>query len=151
LIETRLLKCLRTWQIRPDSDPETMPMLDQEIRRLLEFYICDCLGYGPKDLCGWWSDGVIHLEITSPSSDQFKLIGVTWIDSHGITPFEIDIDLDPADDHCFARTVFRIGKRDGQGRPDLCSHDLALSRILEGRPTQDKDWAMAVELAKPAE
>jgi len=128
-----------------------MRMLDQEIRLLLEFYICDCLGYGPKDLCGWWSDGVIHLEIINPSSDQFKLIGVTWIDSHGITPFEIDIDLDPADDHCFARTVFRIGKRDGQGRPALCSQDLALSRILEGRPTQDKDWAMAVELAKPAE
>jgi hypothetical protein len=74
-----------------------MPMLDQEIRRLVEFYIGDCLGYGPKELCGWWSDGVIHLEIINPSSDQFKLIGVTWIDSHGITPFEIDIDLDPAE------------------------------------------------------
>ncbi len=98
----------------PDILIEGRPLF-QEMRGLLEFYICGCIPYGPKNLGGWWSDGVIHLEISEAAPDSFTLLGVTWIDSLGISPFEIDLKLDPHDDVYFARTVFRIGMLDHYG------------------------------------
>jgi hypothetical protein len=113
---------------------------------LLEFYICGCIPYGPKNLGGWWSDGVIHLEIAEPKPDRITLLGVTWIDSLGISPFEIDLELDPNDDRYFAKTVFRIGMIDDFGSPTVCNRNLAPTRVLEKRPRYNRDWAMAVEL-----
>jgi len=113
---------------------------------LLEFYICGCIAYGPKNLGGWWSDGVVHLEIENSKPDRFKLLGVTWIDSMGIVPFEIDLDLHPNDDKYFAKTVFRIGMLDDCGRPMVCNRNLAHTRVLENRPRYDRDWAIAIEL-----
>ena len=149
LIETKLLKGLRDWRASADTDLESGRAFDQEIRNLLEFYICECIRYGPKELYGWWSDGVIHLEISELLPNHFRLIGVTWIDSKGLAPFEFDITIDPDDGNHFSRTIFRIGKRDSQGRPSLCSRDLATSRILDERPKQARGWVMAVELEKP--
>jgi hypothetical protein len=149
MIETELLNGLRDWQANPNTELDSGRTLDQKIRNLLEFYICECIRFGPKELCGWWSDGVIHLEITEPLPNHFKLIGVTWIDSKGLAPFEFDITIDPDDGNHFSRTIFRIGKRDSQGRPSLCSRDLATSRILDERPKQARGWVMAVELEKP--
>ena len=149
MIETQLLKGLRDWQASADTDLESGRGLNQQIRNLLEFYICECISYGLKELCGWWSDGVIHLEISELFPNHFKLIGVTWIDSKGLAPFEIDIIMEPDDWNNFSRTIFRIGKRDTQGWPILCSRDLSTSRILDQRPKHDRDWAMAVELDRP--
>lgn len=149
LIETRLLCCLRTWRDTPDATVEDGRTLFQEICVLLEFYICGCIAYGPKNLGGWWSDGVIHLEITEPKPDRFTLLGVTWIDSLGIAPFEIDLELDPNDNMYFAKTVFRIGMLDNLGRPLVCNRNLAATRVLETRPQANRDWAMAVELTRP--
>lgn len=81
------MRCLRKWQVAPDTIGEDNRTLFQEICGLLEFYICDCISYGPNNLVGWWSDGVIHLEIANPEADRFTLVGVTWIDSLGIALF----------------------------------------------------------------
>ncbi len=118
----------------------------QELRDLLEWYICECIPYGPDNLGGWWSDGVIHLDIENPTMDRFRLLGVTWIDCHGIAPFEIDVELDPQNDTHFAKTVFRIGMLDDQRRPLVCNRNLLPTRVLENRPRYNRDWAMAVEL-----
>jgi hypothetical protein len=149
LIETRLLRCLRDWRVAPDATLDCGRTLLEEIRGLLEYYICGCLSYGPKNLCGWWSDGVIHLEISERVRDHFKLLGVTWIDSLGISPFEIDVELDPNNNKYFAKTVFRIGTLDSYGRPSVCDRNLATMRVLELRPRYNRDWAMAVELTAP--
>jgi hypothetical protein len=74
---------------------------------------------------------------------------VTWIDSLGIAPFEIDLKLDPLDDVYFAKTVFRIGMLDNHERPMVCDRNLAPTRVLEMRPRYNRDWAMAVELTPP--
>jgi hypothetical protein len=74
---------------------------------------------------------------------------VTWIDSLGIAPFEIDVELDPHDDMYFAKTVFRIGMLDNHGHPLVCNRNLAPTRVLEMRPRYNRDWAMAVELTPP--
>jgi hypothetical protein len=141
---------LRTWRITPEATVENGRTLIQEICGLLEFYICGCITYGQKNLGGWWSDGVIHLEISEPERDRFTLLGVTWIDSLGIAPFEIDLELDPNDDTYFAKTVFRLGMLDDYGRPAVCNRNLAPARVLEIRPRYNRDWAMAVELTPPA-
>ncbi len=60
------------------------------------------------------------LIISERVADHFKLLGVTWIDSLGISPFEIDVELDPNDNKYFAKTVFRIGTLDTYGRPSVC-------------------------------
>ena len=133
----------------PDAIVEGERTLFQEICGLLEFYICGCISYGPKHLGGWWSDGVVYLEITEPNPDRFTLLGVTWIDSLGIAPFEIDVELDPHDDMYFAKTVFRIGIVDNHGHPLVCNRNLAPTRVLEMRPRYNWDWAMAVELTLP--
>lgn len=104
------------------------------------------MAYGPENLRGWWSDGIVHLEIAPLGEGKFKLLGVTWIDCHGISPFEIDVELDPADDKYFAKTLFRIGMIDDQGNPKLCDCNLAVGRVLEQRPRYNRNWAMAVEL-----
>ena len=149
LIETRLLRCLCDWRVDPDTKLDCGRTRLEEICGLLEFYICGCIAYGPKHLGGWWSDGVIHLEISEPAPDHFKLLGVTWIDSLGISPFEIDLELNPHDDTYFAKTVFRIGTLDSYGRPAVCNRALAATRVLETRPRYNRDWAMAVELTPP--
>ncbi|MFO7903765.1 MAG: DUF6883 domain-containing protein [Planctomycetota bacterium] len=77
---------------------------EQEICGLLEWYICGCIPYGPNNLGGWWSDGMIHLEIANPETDRFKLLGVTWIDSLGIAPFEIDLELARTSDDFTAKS-----------------------------------------------
>ncbi|MCS7471472.1 hypothetical protein NZK35_32900 [Stieleria sp. ICT_E10.1] len=135
----------------PDTIVEGGRTLIQEICGLLEFYICGCIHYGPNNLGGWWSDGVIQLEIANPKPDRFKLLGVTWIDSLGIAPFEIDLELDPNDETYFAKTIFRIGMLDNHGLPTVCSRNLTPSRVLETRPRYNRDWAMAVELTPPAQ
>ncbi len=162
-IETRLLRCLRLWRTVPNAVVEDGCTLFEEICDLLEFYICDCIRYGPKSLGGWWSDGVIHLEISEPQTDRFKLVGVTWIGSNGFAPFEIDVDLDPHDDTYFSKTIFRIGILDNSGHPLVCNPNLTPTRVLELRPgynraadknrapDKNREWAMAVELTSPNE
>lgn len=98
----------------------------------------------------WWSDGVIHLEISTPQPNEFTLVGVTWIDSMGLAPFEIDLVVAPSNDNFFAKTVFRIGSLNDHGRPSVCDPDHATARILEKRPRQNREWAMAVELTPPS-
>jgi hypothetical protein len=137
------------WRFDPDATLDSGRTLFQEICGLLEFYICGCIPYGPKNLGGWWSDGVIHLEIDEPDPGRFKLLGVTWIDSLGISPFEIDLEVDPNDGVYFAKTVFRIGMLDSSGRPSVCNRNLAPTRLIETRPRYNRDWAMAVELTPP--
>jgi hypothetical protein len=149
LIETRLLRCLQIWSVTPGYESENDRPLYREICSLLEYYICGCIAYGPKNLRGWWSDGVIYLEIVSTEPGRFKLIGTTWIDSSGIAPFEIDLELVPNDDIYFERTVFRLGTLDNYGRPTLFDRNLAPTRIIEERPRHNRDWAMAVELVAP--
>jgi len=114
-IESRLVRCLRLWRDDSDAVADDDRTVVQEIYGLLEFYICECIAYGPNNLGSWWSDGVIHLEIDNPTKDQFKLLGVTWIDCHGIAPFENDVELDAQNATRFAKTVFRIGMLDNQG------------------------------------
>lgn len=145
-IESRLVNCLRAWHEDPNAIISDERTVQQEIVDLLEWYICECIPYGPNSLGGWWSDGVIHLEIDEPSPDKFKLLGVTWIDCHGLAPFEIDVELDAKNNTQFAKTIFRLGMLDAQRRPKICNRNHAASRLLETRPRYNRDWAMAIEL-----
>jgi hypothetical protein len=140
---------LRTWHATSSTLADGHRTLLQDICGLLEFYICGCIPYGPKDLGGWWSDGVVHLEISEPKPGRFNLLGVTWIDSLGMAPYEVDLELDPNDDIYFAKTIFRIGIRDNAGRPMVCDRNFQPTRVLENRPRYNRDWAMAVELTRP--
>ena len=148
-VEAQLVACLRRWRVDPHAVLDHGRTLEREIYGLLEWFICGCIAYGPRNLRSWWSDGIIHLEITHLGCEKLKLIGVTWIDCHGTAPFEIDVELDPADDHHFAKTIFRIGMLDDRGTPKLCHRNLAVGRVLDMRPRYDRHWAMAVELTPP--
>lgn len=145
------MKCLRAWRDNPHALIDDDRTVEQEICTLLEWYICECIAYGLDSLGGWWSDGVIYLEIEEPSTDRFKLLGVTWIDCKGVSPFDIDIVLHPNRDACFAKCIFRIGMLDDQGQPIICDRDRSPRRVLDKRPRYNRDWAMAVELTPPNE
>jgi hypothetical protein len=114
---------------------------------VLEMYIGECLACAPNSPPGWWSDGVFRLEIQETSRDQFKLLGVTWIDSAGTTPFEFDVELSPTDQDQLARTIFRIGTLDADGYPTF--FDQYAIGAIEMRPQRNRDWAVAVELTPP--
>ena len=148
-IEARLVRYLKAWRDDQSSHSANGGPVEQEIRSLLEWYICECLKYGPSNLKGWWSDGVIRLEILLTANDCFKLLGVTWIDSQGVAPFEIDAELDPKDDSKFARTIFRIGTLDEHNQPMVFDRRIDAGHILQTRPVENPDWAMAVELTPP--
>ncbi len=143
------MKCLRTWRDNPNALIKDDRTVEQEIYGLLEWYICECIPYGPDNLGGWWSDGVIHLEIHEPSTDEFKLIGVTWIDCKGVAPFDIDVVLDPKRDDYFAKCIFRIGLLDHNKQPTIYESSLSPHHVLDMRPRYNRDWAMAVELTPP--
>ncbi|WP_145168813.1 hypothetical protein [Rubripirellula lacrimiformis] len=145
------MRRLLDWQVEPNATVDGGRTLFQEICGLLEFYICGCIPYGPDNVGGWWSDGVIHLEIANPTLNRFTLLGVTWIDSLGIAPFEIDFDITRDDDTYFTKTIFRIGILDDYGNPTVCDRSLATSRVLDARPRYNRDWAMTVELTPPNE
>jgi hypothetical protein len=137
------------WRGDPNALTINHRPVEQEIRSLLEWYICECLSYGPDSLESWWSDGVIHLEIHETAPDSFKLLGVTWIDCLGTAPFEIDVELNSRDDSHFAKTVFRIGVLNDWGCPKIVDRRLNARSVLESRPRRNCDWAMAVELTPP--
>jgi len=120
--------------------------VEQEICSLLEWYICECIPFGPPNFGGWWSDGVIYLVIDQIGQDAFKLVGATWIDCHGLAPFEIDLELKATDECQFAKTIFRLGTLDDQGHPTLFHPDIDWRRLVADRPQQNRDWAMAIEL-----
>jgi hypothetical protein len=149
-IEMRLVKYLRMWRGDPNAIAASGRTVEQEIAFLLEWYICECIPYGPANLSEWWSDGVEKLEITQTAEDSFNLLGVTWIGSLGNAPFEIDVKLNPADDHYFAKTIFRIGTLDERGRPTAFHHRVSREWILGNRPRDNRVWAMAVELTPPS-
>lgn len=92
---------------------------------------------------------MIHLEIAEPQEDRFKLVGVTWIGSLGIAPFEIDLELNPNEDTYFARTAFRIGILDNHGLATVAQGNLAPTRVIATRPRYNREWAMAIELTPP--
>jgi hypothetical protein len=145
-IETRLVTYLRLWQTDPQAKSCFDLPVEKAIGELLECYICDCLddsGRAPK---GWWSDGVISLKIDQRSHQAFNLLGVTWIDCFGLAPFQIDVELSPAIDSHFVKTVFRLGTLDSAGSPTIFTRQALVSEILAARPCRDKDWAVAVEL-----
>ena len=146
-VETRLVKCLRAWRDDPNGLVDEHRTVEQEICDLLEWYICECISYGPNNLGGWWSDGVVYLEIEESLHDAFSLLGVTWIDCKGIAPFDIDVVLDPNRDDSFANCIFRIGMLDRHGQPIICDRDRSPQGVLDRRPRQNRDWAMAVELS----
>jgi hypothetical protein len=150
-IETRLVKCLRAWRNDPNALIDDTRTVEQEICGLLEWYIGECIPYGPGNLGGWWSDGVIYLEIEERLTDTFKLLGVTWIDCKGIAPFDIDVVLDPDRDDYFAKCIFRIGMLDDNRQPIICDRDRSPRQVLDKRPRYDREWAMAVELTPPNE
>ena len=89
---------------------------------------------------------MIHLEITHFAPEGFKLLGVTWIGCEGLAPFEIDVELSPADDRSFAKTTFRIGRCDDLGRPMVDDARTPAHHVLIGRPRHNRDWAIAIEL-----
>ena len=142
---------MRLWRDDPSVQTVNDRPVQQEIESLLERYICGCLQYCPAGLEDWWSDGVIYLEISQTAENVSKLLGVTWIDCYGITPFEIDVALNPRDDHFFAKTTFRIGTRDADNQPKLFDRRIDARSLLKTRPRKDRDWAMAVELIPPAQ
>jgi hypothetical protein len=148
-IETRLVKYLRIWRDSPNAVTSNGRTVEDELAGLLEWYICECIPYGPDSLGGWWSDGVVLLEIHQVEPDIFKLLGVTWIDSLGIAPFEIDVELSPSLDSHFTKTTFRIGVLDDYGNPKILDRRMDVRRVLEMRPRHNQDWAMAVELTPP--
>jgi hypothetical protein len=147
-IETRLVRYLRLWRDNPNATVNDVSV-SEKISGLLEWYICECLHNGPGNLSEWWSDGVIYLEINQLTLESFKLLGVTWIDCWGIAPFEIDVELYPLDDICFAKTICRLGTLDEFGHPTLFDRDAHPPLVLEKRPRHNREWAMAIELTPP--
>jgi hypothetical protein len=145
------LKCLRAWRDDPRAVVADDRTVEQEIGGLLEWFICQCISYGPPNLRRWWSDGVIHLEITQTSRNKFKLLGVTWIDGSGIAPFEIDVVMDPRRDDYFSKCQFRIGMLDRNGQPIVSDRVYSAREVLDKRPRNNRDWAMAVELTPSSE
>lgn len=145
-IEPNLICALLDWRAAAAGNAEDVQSLIEGICGPIEYYICDCLRYGPKSMTGWWSDGVLLLEVFEIEPDGFKLMGVTWIDSEGLAPFEFDLWIAPNNHRRFAKTVFRIGMLDASGQAFLCDRNLAAIEVLENRPRFNHGWAMAVEL-----
>ena len=147
--EERLVQWLRSWRHDPDRHGLANVDAKRTIYELLEGFISELLRYGPSSFREWWSDGVVHLEIrevTGEATVVVRMLGVTWITSAGLAPFEIEVEFDTRVETRFARTLFRIGVLDELRHPTTCSPTLAPTRILATRPRQDGDWAMAVEL-----
>jgi hypothetical protein len=139
------VKNLRLWRDDPKAVIENGVGVEVEIAKLLEWYIDNCLAHGGY-LGDWWCDGIVCLDIRQDGGKCFKLVGVSWIGCEGIVPFEIDVELLPGIDTHFAKTVFRIGTIDEDGRPKIFDRRFDAGRLIERRPRNNCDWAMAVEL-----
>ena len=68
---------------------------------------------------------------------------MSWIDSLGTAPFEIDVELSPPDGLHFTKTTFRIGMLDEKRVPYLCDRNLVWFRVLATRPQCNRDRAIA--------
>ena len=114
-IETRLVKYLRIWRGDPNALTANGRNVGQELSSCWNGTFATVFrtartisaAGGPMASSIW--------RLARPRETFFKLLGVTWIDCHGIAPFEIDVELDPADECHFAKTIFRIGMLDDQG------------------------------------
>ena len=141
------MKCLRAYRDAPNAISADGQTVEQRIRGLLEGFIGECLSHDPsKRVSGWWSDGVIHLRMEQESDTQFEMLGVTWIGCEGTAPFEIDVVMDPTIDEYFAKCIFRLGMLDRRRCPTLCDSRYGPMQVLNMRPRNNGDWAIAVEL-----
>lgn len=137
-IETRLTRRLRIWGNTQTAECE------QEIRSLLEFFICECVKYDPAGrITHWCADGVVELKIEQRTPLDFKLAGVTWIGIGGLVPFDINARMHPEFDEHLSRCLFRIAHVDQTGRPVIYKP----GTIIDSRHRPDCEWAMAVELS----
>lgn len=150
--ERLLVQALRTWDTHFRADnADGVAAAQQQIKEILEWFICECLSHDPSSLLGgWWSDGVTHLRIGRQNNRKHTLRGTTWIATDGIAPFDFDLTLADHDGQRFDRKLFRIGLLDVHGTPVLCDSGWAVERVLELCPRYNRDWAMAVELTPSA-
>ena len=129
--------------------------VEQHIASWLEPFLCDSFAYSPEGAKqGWWSDGVVDLQIDRFAATAFLLWGSAWWAGHDVNkqwvaPFEIEFYFTVEGSLDFSRTIVRFGGADVNG--DIVRSSMSLHPRIRnnGQPSKNSHWAMAIELTPP--
>jgi hypothetical protein len=116
---------------------------------LIEYYLCEVFHYNNSvPSSGWWCDGVIDLSVSEIEEKTFEIVGVAYWAKAGHAsspfyqaPFEIEFYFGKLQANAPQRVVIRFGCLDHFGK----IRRVSISSV-QRRPTQNKDWAFAIEL-----
>jgi hypothetical protein len=114
----------------------------------IEFYLCGVFRLVPvAQSHGWWCDGVIELSIEKLNRTSFLIAGAAYCENSAagfLAPFEIEFHFAKRRDPGPARIIVRFGELDHHGSIRTTQENPTV--IAASRPTQDRDWVIAVEL-----
>ena len=112
----------------------------------IEFYLCG--EFQRIDFTrshGIWCDGVTELSIRKLNRRAFLIAGAAF-SPHHLAPFEIEFHFDRRRDQRPSRTIIRFGERDRDGSIRWHRNDKNAATMVANRPTENRNWAVAVEL-----
>ena len=94
---------------------------------------------------GTWCDGIPLLHVADLNRTAFTIAGVGYF-PHELSPFELGFYYKNRRDLATTKITFLFGMHDGAGHLRTFATTKDPNTILSQRPTDVRDWAVAVEL-----
>lgn len=149
-LELRITAELWRWAFLKDDARRELLWPRGDLALNIEFYLCGVFRIVPvAQSNGWWCDGVVELSITKLSRTSFRIAGAAYCGNAApcyLAPFEHEFHFAKRRDPQPARVIVRFGEVNANGSIRLRKHHKNAALIATNRPTQERDWAIAVEL-----
>ena len=155
--ETHIARLLWAWSCDLEAvvEDDDGRRIDQHLAFLLEWFLCDALKHSSAGARGgWWSDGVISLQIKRLTPTSFRMTGTTfWAAGKGrndwVAPFDVEFSFPAIDSVEWTGIIVRFGwlGHDGEIVQSIgCIHP---RERWPDKVIRDSEWAMAIELTPP--
>jgi hypothetical protein len=154
-LERRIAAEFWRWLSLPEAERFEVVSDRSALALAIEHYMCGVFRYDKSGRsAGWWCDGAIGLSISQLAPAVFRIVGAAyWAKSgHGsspffLAPFELEFYFDATEKLEAERIIVRFGATDEFGEIDRVPYDANPARVIRDRPTENRDWAFAVELS----
>lgn len=142
-LEPQISAILWTWRFTETNDRDQL-IENSDLASLLEFWIpYSDIPFTRKHNA--WCDGIPLLRVTDLNRTAFLLAGVGYF-PNDFSPFELEFHYAKRRDMLTKKIVFRWGIVDGRGKLITFGTNKDPSTIFDKLPTQNRQWAVAVEL-----
>jgi hypothetical protein len=151
-IERKLVRALWEWSATPAPDTDAQASAVAAVAGWIEAFLSGVFRESNSPGAqSWWSDGVVKLSLTQRSPTAIEAVGATIWAEHGpdfyLAPFEVEFYFASPNDAECVRIIVHFGKLDHLGKIIRLPYDNTAELVIQSRPKNDSDWALAVEIS----